>query len=295
VVQGGPQPADGSRRADGPVPVSGSGRQVHRGLDLDRQLAIYHRWAHLPDGAVENFVVVPNFSDEEHQVEVPFPTPDDGRIYSPDSTGRAGPGRSASAAPSPSYRSAPTGAGCSGGSTPHHNGGRTVCRKASRPDEMSADPPAATGAEPAAGCGLFTRRSEQEERTGCRRYSASRDRRADCERYQYAGTENKWRPGSRFFPHYIDPWINERDFRPSKHRHLTHQQVRAHIGYLRLDARFRSSQAGPEVLGGVALTSAAHRGLVWLNSGVHADGRARRSVREVGGLATRRSRSRPDR
>jgi pullulanase len=45
------------------------------GLDLERQLAIYHRWAHLPGGDVENFVVVLNFSDEEHQVEVPFPTP----------------------------------------------------------------------------------------------------------------------------------------------------------------------------------------------------------------------------
>jgi hypothetical protein len=44
------------------------------GLDLDRQLAIYHRWAHLPDVAIENIVVVLNFSDEEHQLEVPFPT-----------------------------------------------------------------------------------------------------------------------------------------------------------------------------------------------------------------------------
>ena len=40
------------------------------------------------------------------------------------------------------------------------------------------------------------------------------------------------------------------------------------IGYLRLDGRFRSGQAGVEVSGGVALTSAAHRGLVWLNFGV---------------------------
>jgi hypothetical protein len=46
----------------------------------------------------------------------------------------------------------------------------------------------------------------------------------------------------------------------------------AHIGYLRLDARFRSGQAGVEVPGGVALTSAAHRGLVWLNSGVRLAG-----------------------
>lgn len=37
----------------------------------------------------------------------------------------------------------------------------------------------------------------------------------------------KWRTGSRFFPYYIDPWIEDRDFRPTKHRHLTHQQARA--------------------------------------------------------------------
>jgi hypothetical protein len=45
-----------------------------------------------------------------------------------------------------------------------------------------------------------------------------------------------------------------------------------HIGYLRLDVRFRSGQAGVEVSGGVALTAAAHRGLVWLNSGVRLAG-----------------------
>ena len=37
----------------------------------------------------------------------------------------------------------------------------------------------------------------------------------------------KWRPGSRYFPYYTDPWIDEGSFRPSKHRHLTHQQARA--------------------------------------------------------------------
>lgn len=37
----------------------------------------------------------------------------------------------------------------------------------------------------------------------------------------------KWRHGSRYFPYYIDPWIDEEDFRPSRHRHLTHQQARA--------------------------------------------------------------------
>jgi hypothetical protein len=37
----------------------------------------------------------------------------------------------------------------------------------------------------------------------------------------------KWKEGSRFFPYYTDPWIEEKDFRPSKHRHLTHAQARA--------------------------------------------------------------------
>ena len=37
----------------------------------------------------------------------------------------------------------------------------------------------------------------------------------------------KWRPGSRYFPFYTDPWIDEGSFRPNKHRKLTHQQARA--------------------------------------------------------------------
>lgn len=37
----------------------------------------------------------------------------------------------------------------------------------------------------------------------------------------------KWRPGSRYFPVYVDPWIDEESFRPTRHRHLTHQQARA--------------------------------------------------------------------
>lgn len=37
----------------------------------------------------------------------------------------------------------------------------------------------------------------------------------------------KWREGSRYFPYYTDPWVPEKDFRPSKHRYLTHQQARA--------------------------------------------------------------------
>ena len=39
--------------------------------------------------------------------------------------------------------------------------------------------------------------------------------------------KQKWREGSRYFPYYTDPWIEERDFRPSKHRHITHQEARA--------------------------------------------------------------------
>ena len=42
-----------------------------------------------------------------------------------------------------------------------------------------------------------------------------------------ANPGKKWQPGSRFFPYYADPWIDETSFRPSKHRHLTHQQARA--------------------------------------------------------------------
>ena len=34
-------------------------------------------------------------------------------------------------------------------------------------------------------------------------------------------------PGSRFFPYYADPWMDDANFRASKHRHLTHQQARA--------------------------------------------------------------------
>lgn len=37
----------------------------------------------------------------------------------------------------------------------------------------------------------------------------------------------KWRPGSRYYPYYTDPWIPDRRFRPDRHRHLTHAQARA--------------------------------------------------------------------
>jgi hypothetical protein len=42
---------------------------------------------------------------------------------------------------------------------------------------------------------------------------------------EHAG--EKWRPGSRYYPYYTDPWIDEIDFRPARHRHITHQQARA--------------------------------------------------------------------
>lgn len=44
------------------------------GVDVDRQLAVYHRWAELEGGAVENFVIALNFSDSAQWVRVPFPT-----------------------------------------------------------------------------------------------------------------------------------------------------------------------------------------------------------------------------
>lgn len=42
-----------------------------------------------------------------------------------------------------------------------------------------------------------------------------------------ANPGHKWREGSRYFPYYTDPWITEADFRPDKHRNITHQQARA--------------------------------------------------------------------
>ena len=42
-----------------------------------------------------------------------------------------------------------------------------------------------------------------------------------------ANPGQKWRDGSRYFPYYVDPWIDEKAFRPNRHRYLTHQQARA--------------------------------------------------------------------
>ncbi|HEU5268700.1 MAG TPA: alpha-amylase family glycosyl hydrolase, partial [Jatrophihabitans sp.] len=49
--------------------------QVGVGVDVERQLAIFHRWAPLAGGAVENVVVVLNFAGYDQIVPVPFPTP----------------------------------------------------------------------------------------------------------------------------------------------------------------------------------------------------------------------------
>lgn len=43
------------------------------GIDVARQLAIYHRWAALGNGTFETIVVVLNFSDIDQLVNVPFP------------------------------------------------------------------------------------------------------------------------------------------------------------------------------------------------------------------------------
>ena len=43
------------------------------GLDVNRQVAVYHRWASLDDGSVDNVVVVPNFSPEHGEINPPVP------------------------------------------------------------------------------------------------------------------------------------------------------------------------------------------------------------------------------
>jgi hypothetical protein len=42
-----------------------------------------------------------------------------------------------------------------------------------------------------------------------------------------ANPGKKWREGSRYFPYYTDPWVDEKRFRPDKDRNITHQQARA--------------------------------------------------------------------
>jgi pullulanase len=43
------------------------------GIDLARQLVIYHRWGQDEQGALQRFVIVLNFSDQAQDVSVPFP------------------------------------------------------------------------------------------------------------------------------------------------------------------------------------------------------------------------------
>jgi 1,4-alpha-glucan branching enzyme len=43
------------------------------GLDVDKQVVIYHRWGPAADGRLERFIVVLNFSGYDQYVDVPFP------------------------------------------------------------------------------------------------------------------------------------------------------------------------------------------------------------------------------
>ena len=44
------------------------------GVDVDKQVVIYHRWGPAPDSGVERFIVVLNFSGSDQYVDMPFPT-----------------------------------------------------------------------------------------------------------------------------------------------------------------------------------------------------------------------------
>jgi 1,4-alpha-glucan branching enzyme len=43
------------------------------GVDVERQIAIYHRWGKSKDGENQRFIIVLNFSPIKHYVDVPFP------------------------------------------------------------------------------------------------------------------------------------------------------------------------------------------------------------------------------
>ncbi|HET9873677.1 MAG TPA: alpha-amylase family glycosyl hydrolase [Propionibacteriaceae bacterium] len=60
------------------------------GVDEQRQLAVYHRWASIGGGKVENIVVVLNFGDAEQVVDAPFPTTGVWRDLLADFDGRGG-------------------------------------------------------------------------------------------------------------------------------------------------------------------------------------------------------------
>jgi 1,4-alpha-glucan branching enzyme len=42
------------------------------GVDVARQLVIFHRWGDADDGRLERFIIVLNFSDQSHRVDIPF-------------------------------------------------------------------------------------------------------------------------------------------------------------------------------------------------------------------------------
>ena len=42
------------------------------GVDVEKQVVIYHRWGNDQDGNLQRFIIVPNFSDKEQTVNVPF-------------------------------------------------------------------------------------------------------------------------------------------------------------------------------------------------------------------------------
>ncbi|GJL83501.1 MAG: hypothetical protein DHS20C01_31350 [marine bacterium B5-7] len=44
------------------------------GVDESRDIAIYHRWGTAEDGQLERFIIVLNFSDDDHHVNVPLST-----------------------------------------------------------------------------------------------------------------------------------------------------------------------------------------------------------------------------
>ncbi len=42
------------------------------GIDVDKQVVIYHRWGQGDNGRLERFIIVLNFSDQPQTVDVPF-------------------------------------------------------------------------------------------------------------------------------------------------------------------------------------------------------------------------------
>jgi pullulanase len=43
------------------------------GMDVNRQVLIFHRWGNAEDGRLERFIIVLNFSPQAQMVDVPFP------------------------------------------------------------------------------------------------------------------------------------------------------------------------------------------------------------------------------